>query len=237
MDLLRRLWACIWRPRLGFAGLAEAAPGLWGSLGRMLLLRVPVAYVAYTFAVLQVTRSYLAFKNPDGEIWRLAMPMLTQASPELDLQEIKALLAQLPALPSLGTLLAWGLLVAPVGVLSVWLHDAAWDHGCLWLLGALKSRKGLRTTFIAESEALSVGVFGAALAFLGQIPWVGWILAPPIAVVGIWFWVLRGFSLAAFHKVPVWKGVVATLLHALLAGCCLVAMLGLVALLFFAPAG
>jgi hypothetical protein len=203
----------------------------------MLLLRVPVAFLAYVFAVVQVTRGYTELKNPDGEVWRLALPLLARVSPDLDFKEIQALLSQLPAIPPLGTILAWGLLVAPVGILGIWMHDAAWDHGCLWMLGGLKSRKSFRLTLIAESEALSVGVFGAALSFLGQIPWAGWVVGPPLAVVGIWFWVLRGFSLAAFHETPVWKGVVATLLHALIAGCCLVGLMGILAVLFLVPVG
>lgn len=237
MDVVRHLWNCIWRPRQGFERAAEADPSLGGSLGRMLLLRVPVAFLAYAIGVLQFTRGYAELKNLDGTIWRFALPALARLSPDLELQEIKALVAQLPAIPPLETLLAWGLLVAPVGILGIWMHDAAWDHGCLWMLGGLKSKKGFRRTLIAESEALSVGVFGAALALLGQLPWVGWLLGPPLAAVGIWFWVLRGFSLAAFHETPVWKGVVATLLHALLAACCLIGLLGLLAVLVLVPVG
>jgi hypothetical protein len=237
MGLLRNLWACVWHPTRGFAKVAQGDPGMAESLGRMMALRVPVALLAYAIAVLQFTRSYAELKNLDGALWRFVLPILTQVSPDLEVQEIRALLSQLPAIPPLQTMLAWGLLIAPVGILGIWMHDAAWDHGCLWLLGGLKSGKGFRATLIAESEALSVGVFGAAPALLGQLPWVGWVLSPPLAVVGIWFWVLRGFSLAAFHGTPVWKGVVATLLHVLIAGCCLVGLLGLLAAMILVPVG
>ena len=172
MDLLRQLWACVWHPRNEFAKIALANPGLGESLGRMLLLRVPVALLAYVIAVVQFTRGYAELKNLDSTAWRVALPMLTRLSPDLEVQEIKGLLSQLPAVPPMGTILAWGLLVAPVGILGIWLHDAAWDHGCLWMLGGLKAQKGFRRTLVAESEALSVGVFGAALSLLGQIPGV-----------------------------------------------------------------
>lgn len=237
MELLRRLWDCVRHPREGFARAAAGQPGLGAALGRMLLLRVPVALLAYTLAVVQVVRGYAEVKDLGGAAWRVALPLIARISPDLDLRELKAFLAQLPPTPSLPPLLAWGLLVAPVGILGIWLHDAAWDHGCLWVLGGLKARKGFRTTLVAEAEALSAGVFGAAASLLGQLPWVGWVLGPPLALVGIWFWVLRGFSLAAFHGAPVWKGVVATLLHALLAGCCVAGLLGLLAVLIFVPVG
>ena len=237
MGFLVRLWHCVFHPERGFAQVAEDAPGLWPSLGRMFLLRVPVAYLAYVLMAAQALHGYTELKNPDGEIWRTVLPYLQQASPDLEFQEIRALLEQLPHFPAWGTLLAWGLLVAPVGILGIWMHDAAWDHGCLWMLGGVKAGKRFRTTLVAESEALAVGVFGAALALLGQVPWAGWILSIPLGIVGIWFWVLRGFSLAAFHGVPPWKGVVATLLHALLAGCCLLGLIGLIAFMLLVPVG
>ena len=237
MPDLRVLWACIWRPKQGFESLAAGEPALLPSLGRLMLLRTPVAYLAWILGVLSFVQSYAALKNLDGEAWRLALPLLTQANPDLDLQVLRAFLAQLPALPRIPTLLAWGLVVAPVGVLGVWLHDAAWDHGCLWMLGGLKSRKGFRRTLVAESEALSVGVFGALAALLGQLPVLGWALGLPLMAVGAWFWVLRGWSLAAFHGIPPWKGVAATLLHILLAGCCLAGLVAFMAILVFMPVG
>ena len=50
-------------------------------------------------------------------------------------------------------------------------------------------------------------------------------LAPPLGLLGAYFWILRGFALAAFHDCPLWKGIVATLLHILIAACFGLAML------------
>lgn len=231
------LWRRTRHPREGFLELAAAPPALGPSILRMLALRVPVAYLAWAIAVIKFTLTYTAFKAMDGFVWKLLLPRLNELSPDLRVEELSALLDQLPQLPSLGTLLAWGLLVAPLGILSLWLHDAVWDHGCLWLLGALRGRKVFRTTLVAEAEAFSVGVLGALAALLGDIPVLGLLLGLPLMLVGLYFWVLRGFSLAAFHGLPLWKGIGATLLHIVLAGCCLAAMLGLVGVVFFLPVG
>jgi hypothetical protein len=56
---------------------------------------------------------------------------------------------------------------------------------------------------------------------------LGLVLLP----VAVYFWVLRGYALAAWHGCPVWKGVVATLLHAFLMGALVLGTLGLVALM------
>lgn len=231
------LWRRTLHPREGFQELAAAPPALGPSLGRMLLLRVPVAYLAWAIAVVKFSLTYTAFKAMDGVVWRLLLPRLGELSPDLRVEELRTFLEQLPQLPPLGLLLAWGLLVAPLGILSLWLHDAVWDHGCLWLLGALKGQKAFRTTLLAESEAFSVGVVGALAALLGDIPVLGLLLGLPLMLVGLYFWVLRGFALSALHGLPLWKGIGATLLHIVLAGCCLAAMLGLVGVVLFVPVG
>ena len=222
---------------MGFQDLARTPPGLGPSLLRMMLLRVPVAYLAWVIAVVKLTFTYASFRAMDGYVWRQVLPRLNELNPELRVEDIRALLEQLPQLPDLRVLLAWGLVVAPVGILSLWLHDAVWDHGCLWLLGALKARKGFRTTLIAESEAFSVAVLGALVGLLGDIPLLGLFLGLPLALVGLYFWVLRGFSLAAFHGLPLWKGIGATVLHIALACCCLAGTLALAGLVFMLPVG
>jgi hypothetical protein len=201
----------------------------------MLALRVPVAYLAWAIAVTKFSIGYSAFRAMDGYVWKRVLPRLDQISTDFQAADLRALLDQLPQLPSLGILLAWGLLVAPLGILSLWVHDAIWDHGCLWLLGALKANRGFRTTLLAESEALSVGVLGALVALLGDIPVLGLFLGLPLALVGLYFWILRGISLSAFHGLPVWKGIVATLLHIVLACCCLAGTLALASLVVLFP--
>ena len=231
------LWRRAIHPVAGFKELAEAPPPLAESVLRLLALRVPVAFLAWAIAVTKFSFGYAAFRAMDGLVWRLVLPRLGELNSELNPADLKAFLDQLPQLPPLSTLLAWGLLAAPLGVLSLWIHDAAWDHGCLWLMGALKARKGFRTTLLAESEVLSVGVIGALLALLGDVPLLGFILGLPLLLAGLYFWILRGFSLAAFHRLPLWKGIGATVLHVLLAFCCVGGTLALAGLLFFLPVG
>jgi hypothetical protein len=231
------LWRRTFHPIAGFNELAKAPPSLGTAILRMLVLRVPVAYLTWAIAVVKFSISYSAFREMNGFVWGMVLPRLNELSPDLHAADLKAMLHQLPQLPSLGSLLAWGLLVAPLGILSLWLHDAVWDHGCLWLLGALKAKKGFRTSLLADAEALSVGVLGAILALLGDIPLLGLFLSLPLALVGLYFWILRGFSLSAFHGLPIWKGVTATVLHLLLAFCCLAGTLALAGIVFFLPVG
>ena len=73
---------------------------------------------------------------------------------------------------------------------------------------------------------MQVGALDAVLGFLGFVPLVGPLLGPILALVGAYFWVMRGLSLAAFHGAPMWKGAVATVLHVVLAGLCFCGMLG-----------
>ena len=139
----------------------------------------------------------------------------------------------LPQLPGLGRVLPWLVLLAPVGVLSIWLHDAAWDHLALWLLRGLGPSRGFRATLVADAEALKVGAIGAVAGLLKDLPGAGLVLTVLLAPVGIYFWILRGYALAAWHGCPVWKGVLATLLHALLMGLLVLGTLALVAVLVF----
>ncbi len=231
------LWRRAIHPREGFRLLAQDPPALGPSLLRLLVLRVPVALLAWTIGVLKFSYTYAAFRAMDGFVWQQVLPRLGQLQPDLRPEDLKAFLDQLPRLPPLGILLAWGLLAAPLGILGLWLHDAVWDHGCLWLLGGLKAKKGFRASLVADAEALSVGVIGALLGLLGDVPLLGLLLGLPLLVVGLYFWILRGFSLAAFHEVPLWKGIGATVLHLILAGCCLLGMVLLVGMVFLLPVG
>lgn len=192
------------KPWEAFATLAFGQPTLGESLRRLLLWRTPITVVGGLLSLAQ----YRALRaNLLGGVAPFSMADLT---PEPGL--LRELGAVLPAAPEGAAALAWVLLLAPLSVLSLWLHHAVWDHGALWILGCRGLR--FRATAIADAEAVWVGTAGAALALLGEIPGVGWLLLPILLPLGLWFWGLRGFALAAWHGLPVWKGVVATVVHA-----------------------
>lgn len=222
MPTLYDLWRRAVSPAEAFRLRAAEAPLLGSSLGTMLLLRSPLVLIELVAGYWSLRVAFASLRGMEAAAadWIKFLPL------SLTLEDWRMLIADLPVLPDVTRALPWLVLLAPVWVLSLWLHDAAWDHGCLWMLGGLKGRKGLRVTLVAEAEALTVGSLGAAVGLLGLVPLVGWVLALPLAAVGVWFWVLRGFALAAWHGCPVWKGVVATVLHALLAACCLGAAVG-----------
>lgn len=224
MDLLSKLWRRAIAPEAGFRECRAEAPSLGASLWRLLLLRTPLAFASSALAFRGFRGSYEAFRNLEGTTGDLVSRLLPGA---WSVDELRSLLAELPRFPEMNRLLPWLLLGAPLAVLGLWLHDAVWDHGCLWLLGGLKAKRGFRATMIAVSEALSVGSIGVVLGLLGELPYLGGWLALPLVAVGIWFWILRGFALAAWHECPVWKGIGATVIHGLLAACCLLGLSGL----------
>lgn len=235
MDDLRQLWRRARHPADAFRELALQDPAWLPSLGRMLLLRVPVALVAWCIGIVKLSALYAGIRSLEGPVWTRVMELLPGLNLDLDPQDLRALVSGLPQPPPLGTLLAWGLVVVPVGILGLWLHNAAWDHGCLWLLGGLKKHRGPRRTLSAESEAMAVGVFAAVASLLGDIPFLGLLLGLPLALLTLYFWVLRGFSLAAFHEVEPWRGVTATVLHLVLATCCAGCLLALLAFIIAFP--
>jgi hypothetical protein len=208
------------RPWQGFP-LREAR---WPqALGRMLAIRTP-------WAVLEGLLMWRAFGlmraevvSMEGPLWKELLPNL---SSELSTADLKGLLNQIPTLPPLSQAWPWIVLSAPLLMISAWAHHAVWDHTFLWLLkGVAKDEKPFRRTLAAEAQALEVGVLAAALGLLQYLPALGPVLGLPLGLVGLWFWGLRGFALAQAHGAPAWKGVLATVLHALVAGCCLLACL------------
>jgi hypothetical protein len=215
-------------PEQEFRILAGEAPRMGPSVARLLLLRSPLAFLEMVLMYWGFLRLYRNVANLDGPLWNLVLQRMPS---DLNPEDIRYFLKDLPTLPTLGRVLPWLLLAAPLYVLSLWLHDAVWDHGCLWMLGGLKTKRGFRMSLLADSEALQVGAFGAALGLLTSLPTVGWVLSFPVGIVGAYFWILRGFALAAFHGCPTWKGVVATVLHVLLAACMGLGMVLLFALL------
>ncbi|HJV90486.1 MAG TPA: hypothetical protein VJ623_09290 [Holophagaceae bacterium] len=229
---MRDLLAAALRPWEAFPAWAAAPRPLGASLKRMLRWRVPLAWAEALLGwwTLDVTLHRL----PD-----LLGPSLQSMARErgVDPADLRAVLMEFSALPTFGKIWPWLLLAAPALLLGAWLHHAVWDHGCLWLLGGLKSRKGFRASLEAEAEALTVASVGAALGLLGLIPTVGLLLSLPLALVNLWFWGLRGFALAARHGCPPWKGVAATALHLLLVGCCACGLLWIMAALLLGTLG
>lgn len=225
-------WAAALRPWRAFPARAAEAPGLGEALGRMLLLRTPPTYLAALLGFSAFAGIWRQLQVWEGPIPKALEPHLGSGLHAGDLQAT----AHLLPLPSLGTVALVLLAAAPLGVLSLWLHDAVWDHGCLWLLGAHPSRAGFRASAIADAEALASGSLGLAVGLLGLVPGLGLVLALPLMAVDGWFWIQRGFALAAWHRCPTWKGVAATLLHAVLAFGCAGLTLGL-AVLMAAQAG
>jgi len=216
MPELRIQWDCIRHPGPGFQRLAAGEPSLLDALSRMLLWRVPLALVEGALACWSLAALYGRISDPSSPLWQAVAGSLPA---EIEWKEIQGLLRELPPFPELSRILPWVALLTPLYVLSLWLHDAVWDHGCLWLLKGVKRTAGFRKTLVAEAEVLTVSSLGVLAGLLAYLPKVGLLLALPTGLLGMYFWILRGFALAAFHGCPSWKGVLATLLHgALLIG-------------------
>ena len=228
---LRAQWQCICHPGPGFQRQAIDSPSLIDALSRMLLWRVPLALAEGALACWSLASLYRSISDPTSALWQALSGWLP---PEMDLREIQALLRELPPCPEPSRVLPWVALLVPVYVLSLWLHNAVWDHGCLWLLKGVPRTGGFRRTLVAEAEVLTVGTLGALAGLLIYLPMVGPLFTLPVALLGAYFWILRGFALAAFHGCPVWKAVMATLLHGALLLCgslLMLLLLGLVLIL------
>ncbi len=214
ISLFRRLIRCAVHPVQGFQERAKAAPGLGPAFGWMMLLRGAVSLAAGSLTLHAVYRDYPMFKDLQSPMWQ---EIFRRLPADINVEEARSFVLGLPDLPPWSGVWPWLLVLGPLGLAGAWLHNAVWDHSCLWLLGGVKKTGGWRTTFIAEAEAMQVGVLDAAFSLLSFIPLVGLLMAPLFILSGAYFWVLRGLALASFHHAPLWKGAVATLLHVLLA--------------------
>lgn len=229
-----RLLFCARQPAAGFLASATERQGLSQALGRLMLWRTPLALAELAFGWMAMGRVYKTLADPRSELWRRVVEQLPGG---VSLQDVAEMLRALPLWPTWASVLPWLLVAAPLYILSLWLHDAVWDHTALWMLRGLKGRKCFRLSLEADAEALTVGSLGALIGLLVYLPGLGWLFALPASVAGAYFWLLRGYALAAFHGCPNWKGIAATLVHVALM---LVLGLGfflLVALLFFLQVG
>jgi hypothetical protein len=202
----------------------EGAPPLGRAVFRMALVWMPLGLVHGAFSVLRWLRGYEALR-------RGSMPGGLLAWLGVDAGDLQALVAGLPVPPAFGRIWPWLLLAVPLGILGTWLHDAVWDHACLWLLGGLKGRRGFRTSLVAEAEALRIAALGTLASLLGFLPVLGPFLALPLLLLEAYLWLFRGFALAARHGCESWRGIAATALHAALLGCCALGLMSLVLVL------
>ncbi|GLH68427.1 hypothetical protein [Geothrix edaphica] len=219
---VRALFLTLVRPLLRPGGaFADAPPPLGRALLRMLAVWVPLALANAALTVWRALQAY-------GELRRSGPPDWLERLPGADPEVLWEVFRTLPAPPAFGRIWPWLLLVVPIGVLGTWFHHAVWDHTGLWLLGGLKERRGFRTSLGAEAEALRMAALGTLIGLLGFLPVLGVVLAVPLLLLDGYLWLFRGFALAARHGCELWRGVGATVVHAVLLGAC---GLGLVAMM------
>jgi hypothetical protein len=187
----------------------------------MLALWAPLALAHASLTVREVLLAYDGLRRGGASEW---VGRLMGTDPET----LGELLRALPAPPAFGRLAPWLLLGVPVALMGTWIHHAVWDHTGLWLLGGLKQKRGFQATLVAEAEALRIAALGTLVGLLGFVPGLGALLAVPLMLLGGYLWLFRGFALAARHGCEPWRGVGATVVHAVLLGTC---ALGLAAMM------
>jgi len=197
-------------PMRTFAELAEQSLKLWTSLGWMLLFRVPLAWILGTINYTWILLLQQSINNPPQSLIHLFEKL--KLRPEDVLSELQAL----PSLPALSCTWPWIGLLALLGVIGLWAHNVAWDHVSLWMLRGTKPRPSIRVSGVAIAEVMGAASLGSLLGLILTVPFIGLLFSPILLIVNIYYWALRGISLAKYHGCPVWKGIAATLLHVFL---------------------
>jgi hypothetical protein len=179
----------------------------------MALVWMPLALVNAVWTASRTVQAYAAVRTgriPSGMFGWLGV----------DPAALHELLSALPAPPAFGRIWPWLMVAVPLGVLGTWLHHAVWDHTGLWILGGLKEKRGFRISLLAEAEALRITAVGTLVGLLGFVPVLGPVLALPLLLLDAYLWLFRGFALAARHGCEPWRGIAATMVHAVLLGGC-----------------
>ena len=224
MQPLREALRALLGPGTAFADLGTAPPPPGRAFRRMLLWWLPPALLYGAFSAWNALGAYDALRAGHLPPW-LGHLIL----PGLDPDSSVAFLRSLPSPPAPSTVALAVLLLVPLSVVGIWLHDAVWDHTALWMLGALKAKRGFRATLLAESQVLRIAALGSWVGLLGFIPGAGLAVTLPLVLLEAYLWIFRGFALAAVHGLPAWKGVLATVVHAALLGFFSLLLLGLMA--------
>jgi hypothetical protein len=191
----------------------DAQPPLGRALVRMLAVWAPLALANAALTVWGALRAYGRLRQSGPPDW---LERLLGVDPEV----LWELFRTLPPPPAFSRIWPWLLLIVPLGVLGTWIHHAVWDHTGLWMLGGLKEKRGFRTTLVAEAEALRIAALGTLIGLLGFMPGLGPVVSIPLLLLDGYLWLFRGFALAARHGCEPWRGVAATVVHAVLLGTC-----------------
>lgn len=187
-------------------------PLLGRALGQMLILWVPPALAHAALGLMGALRAYASLRTlgpPGWATWLGADP-----------EGLREVLRSLPPPPPFAELWPWLLVLVPLGLLGTWLHHAVWDHAALWMLGGVKADLGFRASLLAEAQALRAAAAGTVVGLLGFLPGLGLVLAIPLLLLDGYLWIFRGFALAARHGCELWRGLAATVVHAVLLGFC-----------------
>ncbi|MDR1841742.1 MAG: hypothetical protein LBQ86_07445 [Holophagales bacterium] len=198
-------------PLRTFAELAEQPQTLWNPFGWMLLFRVPLAWI---FGVINYTWLLLlqqAINDPPQSAIRLLEKLKLQPG------DVLSELQTLPPLPPLSAAWPWIGLLALLGIIGLWMHNVAWDHLSLWMLRGTRQKPSVRASGAAIAEAMGAAFLGSFFGLFLTVPILGLFVAPILVIVNVYYWALRGISLAKYHGCRVWKGIAATLLHVFLA--------------------